>query len=173
MSDQNRRPHPRYVPGMVYAVPLSDGTYGLAQSGIAVFPHVISVALFSGRIEALHAPTSALTASAVVSLTATWRRDLNKGDWVPLGLAALTEALLDHPSEVLASKGYVGFRHCDAEILSDFLSAYHGLLPWNSMHDPKFFDTLLAQGVSRPQWARILGEDERAAYRRDVLGVDA
>lgn len=31
-----------------------------------------------------------------------------------------------------------------------FLRAYHGLVPWNSMHDPKYFDKMLLDQKLRP-----------------------
>ena len=161
---------PRYKPGMVYAVPLADKSYGLAQAGAAMFTHVIYVALFMDRFEAVpEAPE--LAPSRVVSLTATWRKDLNKGEWIPLCVTDLTPGLVKHPTENLVAGGYVSAKHYDAGLLSEFLSACHGALPWNVMHDPAYYEKLLMPGASRPEKIVMLGEEERAAYRREVFGV--
>ena len=57
-----------------------------------MFPTVIYVALFLDRFEAVPATPPALDESRLASLTATWRKNLNKGEWVPLGVSQLTPA---------------------------------------------------------------------------------
>ncbi len=173
MADLKQSKRPRYKPGMVYAVPLADGSFGVAQAGHRMFSTVIYVALFLDRFETAPVTPPALDESKIISLTATWRRDLNKGEWVPLGVSELTPSLMNHPAEALAAGGYVGARHCDASLLAKFLSACHGALPWNVMYDPSFYEALLISGASRPAHAVILGEEERANYRREVFGVGA
>ena len=113
---------------MVYAVPLADGSFGVAQAGNPMFPTVIYVALFLDRFEAAPATPPELDESKLVSLTATWRKNLNKGEWVPLGASELTPGLLSHPTQALAAGGYVGAKHYDAGLLSEFLSACRGRL---------------------------------------------
>ena len=158
---------------MTYAVPLADGSYALAQAGHAMFPTVILVALFSEQFAALPAETPRIDQSRLISLTATWRKNLNKGEWVPLGVAELTPGLLEHPTAALAEGGYVGAKHYDAGLLSEFLSACHGALPWNVMHDPTYYERLLIPGAARPEKAVILSEEARIKYRREVFGVGA
>ena len=91
---------------------------------------------------------------------------------MPLGVSELTPGLLNHPTEALAAAGYVGAKHYDAGLLSEFLSACHGVLPWNVMYDPAYYEERLISGA-RPAKAIILGEEERTAYRREVLGIGA
>lgn len=173
MQDQSKPKRTRYKPGMVYAVPLSDGSYGLAQAGSAMFPTVIYVALFLDRLVAPPTEIPKLDSSNLISLTATWRKNLNNGEWLPLGVAEFSQALQEHPTEELAAAGYVGAKHYDAGLLSEFLSACHGALPWNVMYDPAYYEQLLLPGSARPEKAVILGEKERTAYRREVFGVEA
>ena len=163
----------RYKPGMVYAIPLADGAYGLAQAGAPMFPNVIYVALFLDRFGVLPAAPPTRDESQLISLTATWRKDLNKGEWVPLGTSELTPSLQRHPMQALAANDYVGAKHYDAALLSEFLSACHGALPWNVMYDPAYFEGLLTIGAARPEKAVMLGDEERTNYRREVFGVEA
>ena len=165
--------NPRYKPGMVYAVPLSDGSFGIAQAGSAMWPNVIYIALYADRYDELPTSTPPLSRLRAISLSATWKKDLNKGTWVPLGIREEEHKLAEFPNEAHAEQGYVGAKHCDAGILSEFLSAYHGLLPWNAMHDPNYYDQLLVRNAPRSDKLVILGEAERVAYRRDVFGVGA
>ena len=75
--------------------------------------------------------------------------------------------------QALAANGYVGAKHYDAALLSEFLSACHGALPWNVMYDPAYFERLLTVGAARPEKAVMLGDEERTNYRREVFGVEA
>ncbi|MCC8561297.1 hypothetical protein, partial [Xanthomonas perforans] len=168
-SMQPRRPS--YKPGMVYAVPLVDGSFGLAQAGSPMFPNVIYVALFLDLFLALPTEIPRLDASRVISLTATWRKNLNRGEWIPLGISEPTLDLLKHPTQALAGVGYLGAKHYDAGLLSEFLSTCHGLLPWNVMYDPAYYEKLLLSRCARPEKVVVLGEGERTAYRHEVLGV--
>ena len=173
MQNESKPKRTRYKPGMVYAVPLADGSYGLAQAGSAMFPTVIYVALFLDRLDAPPTELPSLDSSRLVSLTATWRKNLNNGEWLPLGVTDLSQSLREHPTERLAAAGYVGAKHYDTGLLSEFLSACHGALPWNVMYDPAFYEELLIPGSGRPDRALILGEKERTLYRREFFGVEA
>lgn len=173
MKDAKQPRRPQCKPGMIYAVPLADGSYGLAQAGEPTIPTVIGVALFLERVGALPCELPKLNSSRLISLTSTWRKNLDNGAWFPLGVAELTPALAQHPAQALASAGYVGAKHYDAGLLSEFLSACHGVLPWNVMHDPTYYEKLLLPGSGRPEKAVLLGEEERTAYRREVFGIGA
>jgi len=165
--------HLRYKPGMVYAVPLVDGTFGLAQAGEAMLPNVIYVALYLDRYPDVPAGVPSMQRENIVSLVATWKKNLNKGAWLPLGIATQAAARHEFPNEAVADQGYVAAKHYDAGILAEFLSAFHGLLPWNVMFDPAYYDRLLAPGAARSDKIRMLNETDRVAYRREVFGTDA
>ena len=171
----SKRKQPRWKTGMVYAVPLKDGSFGIAQSGDAQgeFINVIYVALFADRYTHIPDEAPPLNRDAAISLTATWRQALNRGEWPSLGVAPEIFKKSEFPNERYARKGYVGAKNYDAGLLADFLSAFHGLLPWNVMHDPSYYDGFLRPGLPRPQSVRILEEREREIYRREVLKIGA
>ena len=156
---------------MVYAVPLPDGTFGLAQSVDAMAVNIIYVSLFADRLTALPPSTVCPSAATVVALAATWRQELNRGDWFALGVAPVVIEKSQVPNERFAASGYVGATHDDAGILVDLLAAWHGLIPWNVMADESFYDKLLAPGVRRPPTAVLLNAAEREAYRRREFGI--
>ena len=162
----------RWAPGAVYAVPLGDGSFGVAQAIDAMMVNVIYVALFADRLPALPVDLPRLRRTAVVALTATWRQHLNRGDWPYIGAAAPVVPKDAFPNEQLAKSGYVGAKHFDAGILANFLAACHGLVPWNVMYVEDYYDRLLAPGVTRPVAARVLDPDARAAYRAEKYGID-
>jgi len=164
---------PRYTPGMVYAVPLADGTFGIAQAGEAMWPNVIYVALYLDRYPDVPADVPSLQRENVVSRVATWKKDLNKDTWLPLGVATQMAAPHEFPNEASADQGYVGAKHYGVGILAEFLSAFHGLLPWNVMFDPAYYDRLLAPGAARSDKIRMLSDADRTTYRREVFGTDA
>ena len=160
-----RKKRTRWAPGVVYAVPLTDGSYGVAQAVDAMMVNVIYVALFRSRLQSLPDASPSLSRSDVVALTATWRRDLENGDWPVLGSADLAVEKAEFPNERFASKGYIGAKHFDAELLAEFLSAYHGLLPWNVSYEEDAYDQMLAPGICRPDSAIVLDPEARNAYR--------
>lgn len=170
-----KRKQSRWKPGTVYAVPLTDGSFGIAQAGETQGPfvNVIYVALFADRYTHLPDEVPALKHDSAVSLTATWRQALNRGEWPSLGVVPEIFKKSEFPNERYRSKGYVGASNYDAGLLANFLSAFHGLLPWNVMHDPAHYDALLRPGLSRPQSVQILNERERENYRREVLKIGA
>jgi hypothetical protein len=85
-----KRRQARWKPGMIYAVPLADGSFGIAQAGKAMggYINVIYVALFAARYPTIPAAPVKLSRTSAVSLTATWRQSLNRGEWFSLGWAA-------------------------------------------------------------------------------------
>jgi hypothetical protein len=170
-----KRKQSRWKPGTIYAVPLNDGSFGIAQAGETQgsLINVIYVALFSDRYTRIPDEVPALKRDSAVSLIATWRRALNRGEWLSLGVAPELFKKAEFPNERYANNGYVGAKNYDAGLLAEFLSAFHGLLPWNVMHDPAYYDGLLRPGLSRPPSVKILNERERENYRREVLKIGA
>ena len=158
---------------MTYAIPLADGSFGIAQAGDAMMTNVIYVALFVERYRELPLPPLPLYAISAVALAATWRQALNRGEWLSLSYEPQIFEKTAFPNERFAESGYVGAKTYDAGILTDFLSAYHGLVPWNVMHDENFYDQFLLPGVERPRSVVLLDHEARKTYRRESFGVDA
>jgi hypothetical protein len=168
-----KRKQSRWKPGMTYAVPLIDGSFGIAQAGEAMWPNIVYVALFADRCPALPTIPVPLDARTAIALSATWRQALNRGEWLSLTIQPEVFRKSDFPNERFAASGYVGASHSDAGILTGFLCAYHGLGPWNVMFEPGYYDKFLRPGVNRPTQAVVLDEAERQRYRREVMGIDA
>lgn len=171
--DKTRRKQSRWKPGMVYAVPLADGSFGIAQAGESQGPfvNVIYVSLFLDRYMQIPDEVPNLKRDTAVSLVATWRQALNRGEWLSLAVSPEVFRKIEFPNERFANNGYVGAKEYDAGLLANFLSAFHGLLPWNVMHNPSFYDELLLPGSPRPQYVQILSEIDREKYRREVLKI--
>jgi hypothetical protein len=170
MASSKGRKRILWTPGATYAVPLTDGSFGLAQAIDAMMENVIYVALFADRFSELPVSAPPLRRESIVSLTATWRQHLNRGDWRFLGKTSLCAPKSAFPNEQFARNGYVGAKHADAGLLAEFLSACHGLLPWNVMYVEDYYDRYLAPGVSRPVNAVILDSVARTEYQRAHFG---
>jgi hypothetical protein len=162
----------RWKPGMVYAVPLEDGSFGLAQAIDAMAVNIIYVGVFSDRFPSLPPSPPGLSPSSAVALLATWRQALNRGEWSSLGVAAPAFKKGHFPNERFSAKGFVGAKHYSAGLIAEFLSAYHGLLPWNVMSQENYYDAMLKPGVS-PAEAVVLSPGERLAYRKQHFGLGA
>jgi hypothetical protein len=103
--------------------------------------------------------------SEVVALLTVARRGVTSGFWPVIASSAPLFSKSDFPNERFADAGYVGAEMHDYGIVDEFLSAYHGLVPWNDFHDPNYLDTLLAPGIKRPPTARVFTSSELTSYR--------
>jgi len=159
----------RWKPGTVYGVPLSDGRFGIAQAVDAMMENVIYVALFSDIVDSPTESLPPLNRENVISLVATWKQSLSNGTWPFLTVKDLVVSKSDFPNERFSANGYIGAKHYEVGIVQKFLSAYHGLMAWNSMADEDYFDTLLAPGINRPENVILLTPEERRIYRNARL----
>ena len=155
----------RWKAGTVYALPLSDNTFGVGQAIASMWPTLIYVALFSQHLPAIPEVLPQLLRRDVVALVATWRRDLNGGRWATVGRAEPVVEKREFPNERFAEAGYTGAKWYDSGLLCDLLSAYFSLTPWNAMHDENYWDKMLAPGISRPENAIVLSPRDRELYR--------
>ena len=162
----------KWVPGMIYAVPLADGSFGMAQAIDAMTVNIIYVAIFIDRTCDIPPTPPKLTRTHAVSLVATWRQHLNSGDWPSIGVGPLVYQKKDFPNEQFAKKGYIGAKHYDIGILQDFLSAYHGIVPWNVNYKEDYYDQFLMLGKERPSNIIWLSPEQRLEYRRNNFGTD-
>lgn len=105
----------------------------------------------------------------MVSIQATWRTTLNGGWWAKLGTAPLVVQPEDCPNQQILAQGGrgVGCTHSSQEVLEDFLSSYHGLIPWN-LHPAFDFDKRLFPGVARPQAAKIIDAASLRLYQQAI-----
>lgn len=159
---------------MVYGVPLSDGTVGYVQAIAQAMVNVIDIAVLRMRTPTLATSLPEFHAADAIALAATWRQDLNSGQWAALGLAPLTVAPSKMPNQVvLASGTKIGIKHFDGGVVVDLLDAWHGLSPWNVYYKEDYFDSLLLPGVQRPSMAKVLSPSERAAFRAREAHRDA
>jgi len=155
---------------MVYAVPLLDGSFCFAQAIADALPTVIDIAIFHTRTDHLPTAPPVLRRSDVISLSATWRQALNRGDWAALGVTDLLVDRLDMPNQKLLNAGTtVGIKHADSGVFEGLLNAWYGLEPWNVMHKENYYDEKLAPGVSRPESAVVLSSTERESHRAHLL----
>lgn len=159
---------------MVYGVPLTDGTFGYVQAIAQAMVNVIDIAVFRTRSSGLAAVPPALPRADLIALMATWRQDLNCGQWAAIGLAPLAVAQSEMPNQIVIATGTkIGVKLFDGGLVVDLLEAWHGLSPWNVSFDETYFDALLLPGIRRPATAVVLRPDERAAFRARSAGNGA
>lgn len=155
----------RWKPGNVYAVPLTDGSFGIVQAVVASpgLPGVINVAVFDYRYPNLAECRKQVSREHVIALLGTWRAEMNGGWWALIGWSEPCVGVMEFPNVQL--QGGVGHVHHSGGIIENLISAYHGLLPWNTNYREDYYDQLLAPGVTRPKAARLLNALELATYR--------
>ena len=160
-----RRKKVKWNYGDVFAVPLVDGSWSMGQAIGSMMTHIVYCAFFDTRFQSLPSSPPLSPRPPIVALLATWKESLNFGDWPVVATSPLVVEVAEFSNERFRAGGYVGAKHYDEGIVADFLSAYHGLAPWNIMADERYYDALLREGVARPASAIVLSGDARQKYR--------
>src|ERR1051325_952117 len=166
-TPRRRRVH--WTPGLVVAVPLAGDTWGRGQTSELMWKNVGYLALFSHRLPSLDTSVPPIARSDAISLIAVDRHALASGRWPLVSSSAALFPKQEFPNERFATTGYIGATILDHGIAEDFLSAYHGLIPWNGPYaDEAYLDRLLLAGCPRPATARILSAEQRLQYRKNM-----
>jgi hypothetical protein len=171
---QPRFKRSRWKPGNVYALPLVDGSFGVAQAIVASpgMAGILNVALFDYRYPSLSDCRTTVERNRVIALLATWRAEMNGGYWALVGWFEPCVAEMEFPNLQLG-RDAPGHIHHSGGVLENLVSAYHGLLPWNTNSQEDYYDILLAPGVKRPKTARLLNQLELATFRERNQGGHA
>jgi len=154
--------------GQVFAVPLSDGSYGLAQVA-----HVKQASKDSYFVTCAWFPQRADDPEQLFQDIQEGRRDLRSpflactipsdpitsGEWRLLGSLRPEYENVDIAARIKTTWEWFDGGQRPGELL---LEMYHGLFPWNGLHDPEYLDKLLLPGHVRPPSARMKEEMEKA-----------
>jgi len=152
--------------GDLFAVPLVDGSFGFAQAIAPVESWAIDFALLSSRSTELKWPKQSISESDAIGVLATWRTVVTGGHWAKVGSAAPCLSVDSCPNQLLIAAGENGVTHADWGLLQKFLSAFHGLFPWNLY--PAFdFDSYLLPNRARPASAKVLSALELHNYKEN------
>jgi hypothetical protein len=163
-AQRPKRKRAKWAAGLVVAVPLADGSWGVGQTAELMWPNVGYCAFFSIRILQIETLVPSFARTDLVALLAVDRFGVTSGEWPVLAMGSSLFPKAAFGNERFVSGGYVGAVTYDHELAASLLSAYHGLTPWNTWHDEHYLDGMLAPGVSRPPTARVLSTPERAQY---------
>jgi hypothetical protein len=155
----------RWKPGQIFGIPLSDGSFAVAQAIAPVESYGVEMALFSARSISLPVSMPDVRRPDVISIQSVWRTILTGGWWCKLGDLPLVVRAEECPNQVLLAKNPkgTGCNISSERLVVDFLLAYHGVIPWN-LHPAFDFDTYLFPGLSRPSAARELDAASLATY---------
>jgi len=148
------RKRQRHKIGDVFAVPLVDGSFSLGQV-LSYEPDALnSVGCAFYSIRALDPKSlvvpQPLSREDIVSILLTTKDLLNRGRWPVLANRAAPIPLAHCPYDRFRSLKWVGATIEGSAIVEQFLSAYHGLSPWDQFADPKYLDELLLDAALRP-----------------------
>lgn len=141
--------------GDLFVVPLEDGTFGLGLFH-KYSPKALNSCICSfygnrfGPLEEIEFVE--FSDLRMISLVFVTKDLLQKKVWGRvrnIGASLSTIDLPDAPYEIAGS--YKGAKVYGSGIIQEFLNAYFGLLPWDMMNDPTYFDKLLITTVKRPE----------------------
>ena len=128
----------------IFLVPLLDGGYGVGQIvEIEETPDDSALVMLTLLQSAPDWPPSPIHYSEAVSLVLTTDAALKNGSWQIVGFEMLPpiERVFKLKSAIASNFENVSIQ--DNAIVEAFLSACHGLYPWDGFPDPHFFNALL------------------------------
>jgi hypothetical protein len=137
--------------GDVFAIPLPDGDQAIGQV-VALVPELgaIGCALFSlktpsqGPIPSLGSPVSVLLVTPDL---------LQRRYWPVLDKRAVNVSAAHFYWEDYRELLWVGAKIYGSAIVREFMEAFHGLAPWDTMAGPAYFSNLLVKGAAKPKSA--------------------
>jgi hypothetical protein len=144
----------KWETGNLFAVPLADGSYALAQvvGREKAVLNSVTCAFYRTRVraQALSSLQGVPDQSELIAVQFTTKDLLTSGVWEVLGNYAVTLPRDLLPHEDKRSQGWVGATVVGSGIMAHFLNAFFGLEPWNQMKEPNYFDRLLLRPSLRP-----------------------
>jgi hypothetical protein len=140
--------------GVVFAVPLPDGTFGVGQAIAAMMANVSYCAFTRLRVGEIGGGVPSLLSTDVVSRVPVTREQLDYAAWPILGVAPLCCAKSDFAAEDYANRGYVGATIYDAALAEDFLAAFHAFAAWDDWHQPDYLNRWLVSPNAKSQTLR-------------------
>ena len=156
----------KWQPGDVFAVPLADGSFGFVQAIAPVMEHAIDFAVLSTRASSPTVKASDVHGCSVIAVHAAWRQAITAGYWGKVFRTELRISPTQCPNQVLIMQNNgIGAQHSSIGLIETFMSACHGLIPWN-VHKAHSFDDYLVHGVARPSLAYVLSPAELAIYQQ-------
>lgn len=153
--------------GDVFVIPIPGGGYGLGQSVGDVDDDVMDCVLFDYDSPDVPSQLPDISALRPIAVHGTWKLPVKRGHWHVLGNVrpVLPVGMIPNQERLKRRPGGEGTEWCDPSLLEQFLAAWFGRIPWNSMADPRQFDKYLCAGVGRPAGANVLSFDERRELR--------
>jgi hypothetical protein len=153
-----RLPKERIEPGLVFGIPLKNGTYTIGQVLDRPMASLASIVLFEGEVAATDleyvAPARCLR---ILGTATTGNIALRDFSW-PIIRFGDPLALPQErwPNEAARSRNWVGLVVHNTVIIEDFVNACVGFYRWRSYTaSPDYFDNMLFPGVPRPAKADL------------------
>ena len=145
--------------GNLFAVPLSDGSSCLGQivGREAQMLNSITCAFYRTRVDsaAIESPQGVPDQQDLIAVQFTTKDLLTRRIWKVLGNFPVTLPQSLFPHEDKRAQNWMGATMVGSGNIDHFLNAYFGLEPWDQMHDPEYFDSLLLLPASRPKWVKF------------------
>lgn len=142
-----------WKPGDIFGIPLNDGKYALGQviSSEKNCMDSVLCAFTKTIVDEDYLENCKINFNDLVSVQITTRDSLDKGIWPIFNSGEPLSVDEIFPIKSIRAAEYVGAKIRGSGSLHKFLSAFHGLSPWDEYADPNYFDKLLLQNVRRPQ----------------------
>jgi hypothetical protein len=137
--------------GDIFAAPLLNGEFGTGQVLDLQDDQIVRVLLFDTKFKYLDQQNKLrLTRDNIISALSIGRQYLDKRIWIIIGHEPVLIPINEYPNQQYKGKDWVGAVYHSAPVANSLLNAYFGLKPWDDYFDPNYLDSLLFDGVKRP-----------------------
>jgi hypothetical protein len=132
--------------GDVFRLPLPDGSFALGHvTGLLPKVYAVGCVLYDVRgREPLFEPDLVAVSAQLVTPD-----QLERRNWPIIGSFPVPANASVQPWHA-DRDSLVGLKILGSGVFATLAAAFHGLAPWDGMHDPAFFDNLLLAGVRGP-----------------------
>lgn len=139
------------VVGTYFAVPVPGGQFALGQIVEIWMDGVACIAIYDvlvDRIEELiDLVKSDHPLADAISLPSVAKAEIDKGYWPVVGFGQVHQDLSIAPHRKFAENNFIGAEWHSGGIVEKFVSAYHGLIPWDAYEKrPDLLKSLLIGG---------------------------
>jgi hypothetical protein len=140
--------------GDLFLIPLADDKQGCLAQLVGREPSALNsatVVLFDRLIEVGAKKADVpLDRAEIFSQLFVTRDLLDNGRWRIVGSAPPVIDERDRPYEHLRAKGFIGAKIRGSGLVESFVSAFYGLVAWDGLADPGYFDAYLVAPEKKP-----------------------
>lgn len=150
--DRVGRRNAKFGDGDIFGVAMPDGRFAIGQvlSATPIALGAVGCALFDEVVGPRTQIVSTNSTGRAIAVQVVIPDLIKRHIWPIIGNLPPLVPPSRRPYEAFRERNWIGAKVLGSGVIRVFMSAYHGLVPWDEFHDPGYLDTLLLPGVAIP-----------------------